>query len=144
MIQMPPHYKVLKCLYFIDDIKYLFPDGKANELNWLLCSTSGVHGTYTTLAEIEAFYDNPEEVGLATWGEEWEEKRETYIPKLTCLVIQPRIACIKYGEIVVPKEDISYIRELISSSLITIIESQIGNIKGISNGDEFTHQQQGE
>ena len=31
-----------------------FPDGKCNDLNWVLFSTSGIHGCYTNLDQIEA------------------------------------------------------------------------------------------
>lgn len=37
----------------LDVIKEWFPEGEANDLNVALFSTSGVHGTYTTIEEVE-------------------------------------------------------------------------------------------
>ena len=100
----------------IDDIKRVFPEGKANDLNWFVASTSGVHGTYTTLDEIEMSLDLP--VG--------SEERFT---ELTCLIIMPRLVSLTYGCIEVTlKEEVVFLRKLIASSLDFISRTQSKNI----------------
>lgn len=55
-------------------LKDFFPDAKANELNFVLFSTSGVHGTYCSI----------------------EECRDENMA-VTFLIVQPRIVCLRYG-----------------------------------------------
>ena len=104
----------------IDDLKRIFPEGKANDLNWFVASTSGVHGTYSTLDEIEKSIHTPVS----------EQKEDEYYPtELTCLIIMPRLVCLTYGCIEITKqEEIDYLRTLISSSLQEIVKTQSGNI----------------
>lgn len=56
-------------------LRQMFPEGEANELNFVLFSTSGVHGTYTTIEEAET---------------------EEY-PSVTFLIVHPRIVGMRYG-----------------------------------------------
>jgi hypothetical protein len=76
-------------------IKEIFPDAKANEMNFILFSTSGVHGTYTTIEEVE-------------------KDREL---SLTFLIIHPRLVAMQYGVLEnLSDEDIVYIKKLRESS----------------------------
>ncbi|MCY4584281.1 MAG: hypothetical protein OXE50_16025 [Chloroflexi bacterium] len=93
-------------------IKSIFPDNRADKMNWLLCSTSGIHGSYTTLDEIEkdpAFSEYPKFI--------------------TILIIQPRRCHLFYtGELEIrDNKDITWLRNMIESSIHHIIESQKGN-----------------
>lgn len=79
-------------------LRELFPDGEADELNAVLFSTSGVHGTYCTIEAVEAGGDDaPSDV--------------------TFCVIQPRIVCMRYGN-VTPRtpEDFAFLKRLRASS----------------------------
>ncbi|WP_132074688.1 hypothetical protein [Anaerospora hongkongensis] len=100
-------YKNVKPIYSIQDVKAIFPTGKANAENWLLLSTSGSNGVYTTLDDIEA-------------GEG---------QGITVLIIQPRLVCIYQGHIKIEKEDITYLRKLVSSTIRAIAISQTGNVE---------------
>lgn len=110
-VTMPPHYQILRL--DADDnkstpnpetgmknLRRLFPDAKADDMNFVLFSTSGVHGTYTTIEDIE--------VEIAK-GEERSD--------LTTLVLHPRIVCLRYGNVAVQTaEDIEFLKRLRASS----------------------------
>jgi len=119
-IQMWPHYKNFENLKTIEDIKKHFPDGKCNEMNLFMASTSGVHGSYTTLDDIQKCYDK---------GCNCEEYDgfEGHDFTLTVMIFHPRLVCIKYGNIEVAEKDIPYLRGLVASSVDAFDESQTGN-----------------
>jgi len=76
-------------------LRQLFPDGEANEYNLCLFSTSGIHGSYGTIEEAEKD-DNP---------------------SVTFLVIQPRIVCMRYGNVQPQsKDDFDFLKKLRASS----------------------------
>lgn len=76
-------------------LKAMFPTGEADERNFVLFSTSGVHGSYIT---IEQAQDKP---GCG----------------VTFMVMQPRLVLTRYGE-VFPKsdEDFAYLKKLRATS----------------------------
>lgn len=87
----------------MEALRKLFPDGEANEMNAVLFSTSGVHGTYCLIEAVEddmrrEFRDGPREV--------------------TFCVIHPRIVCMRYGT-AEPRtpDDIAFLKKLRASSL---------------------------
>lgn len=87
-------------------LRKMFPHGEANELNLCLFSASGVHGTYTTIEEVEAsvLNGNVDEDG--------------YAPQyITFLIVQPRIVCLRYGNCY-PKtqEDFAFLYKLRATS----------------------------
>lgn len=104
------HYTV-KDLESMEKIRAVFPEGKADSMNWLVLSTSGVHGSYTTLDELEAERGDPNHGQL-----------------ITALIIQPRLCVLHAGEIVVEPDDVPYLRELVRSSLDAMRASQEGNV----------------
>lgn len=77
----------------LETLQGIFPDAKADEMNFCLFSTSGVHGTYTTIEE-----------GLV---EDFE---------VTVLVVHPRLVCLKYGTVRVTAENVAYLKALRASS----------------------------
>jgi hypothetical protein len=88
----------------IHSLKCLFPEGEANEMNFVLFSTSGVHGSYQTIENIEA------EIAADEAG--------PY--SLTVLIVQPRICCLRYAEINIAAEDIPYLKQLRASSWLAV------------------------
>jgi hypothetical protein len=112
-IQIWPHYETQATIKSIDDLKKLFPDGKADELNWCVFSTSGVHGSYQALDDIEKYLFN---------------NNDDYSDSLTVLVIHPRLVVLKYGVIKINKQDISWLRKLVKSTLKAVEKSQKGNL----------------
>jgi len=83
----------------------MFPDGTADEMNLCIFSTSGVHGTYTTIEEAEA--------NLA----KAEDDEERGSPDVTFLIIHPRIVCMRYGNCE-PRtpEDFAFLKKLRETS----------------------------
>jgi hypothetical protein len=84
-----------------------FFEGGANELNFVLFSTSGVHGTYGTIEDAEA------EIAR---GFKDEDGNNT-TPEVTFLVVQPRICCLRHGNCE-PRtaDDIAFLKQLRSES----------------------------
>ena len=83
-------------------LRNVFPEAKANELNFVLFSTSGVHSTYNTIEESEAHFrgENPDGYG-----------------EITFLVIHPRICCLQYGNVTpMNQEDFVFLKQLRQSS----------------------------
>lgn len=104
------HYTIER-LPSVDDarerLKSLFPTGdEVNEMNLVMFSTSGVHGTYTTIEDIEA--------SLAKYGSAPDgELGEDYAGDvLTVAVLHPRLVCLQYGNIRVRPEDIDWLKKL--------------------------------
>lgn len=98
------HYSVMRQspgVKGMDALREMFPEARCNEMNFVLFSTSGIHGTYNTIEDAEAF--------LAT-GEGFGE--------VTFLIVHPRIVALRYG-VCDPEsmEDIFYLKRLRSSSI---------------------------
>lgn len=94
------HYSIWEIKGGMDALRQLFPDGKANELNFVLFSTSGVHGSYTLLEDLN-----------------FDETSEDYDPYITVLIVQPRLVCLRYGQFAVTPEDVEWLKGLRQSSL---------------------------
>ena len=88
-------YNIFKAIDSMGLLKSVFPDGEANVMNFVLFSTSGVHGTYKTIEE--------------------EEKKPGI--GVTFVIVQPRVVTMQYG-VVKPRsrEDFTYLKKLRNSS----------------------------
>ena len=95
----------------MDALRTMFPDGVANEMNFVLFSTSGIHGSYMTIEEHEA---------EPVYREEGEEACEN---KVTFVVVQPRIVALRYGN-VIPKtaEDYAFLKKLRQTSWDAVLK----------------------
>ena len=95
----------------MDALRHMFPDGTANEMNFVLFSTSGVHGMYTTIEEAEA---------IVLRGNK-DEDGEDYEPHVTFLIVHPRIVCLRYGNCE-PRtaDDFAFLKGLRASSLAAV------------------------
>jgi hypothetical protein len=121
------HYNLFHITAGIESLKCIFPDGKANEMNFALFSTSGVHGSYTTIEQIEnsltkyADYKPKED-------EDWpDDYRDT---ELTIQIVQPRICCLRYGTMEVTLADIPYLKKLRETSWEAMQTIGRGTISG--------------
>jgi len=85
-------------------LRHWFPGGEANEMNLVFFSTSGVHGSYCTIEEVEA-------------GTSLPEDDENRIDEVTFVVFQPRIVTLRYGNCM-PKtaDDFAFLKSLRASS----------------------------
>lgn len=97
----------------MEALRSFFPDGEADEYNLALFSTSGVHGTYTTIEEIEAglqkYGDDPD-FGEDGWPDDYSGN------ELTVLIIQPRICTMRHGLATVTMADVPFLKKLRDSS----------------------------
>ena len=101
------HYAVKTEMAMVQ-LRRIFPEGKANELNFVLFSTSGVHGTYNTIEKAERF--------LTTAPADLSDE-DLCLRDITFVIIQPRLCTIHYG-LCEPKniEDIKYLKRLRQTS----------------------------
>jgi hypothetical protein len=76
-----------------------FPTGDADDLNFVLFSTSGVHGSYMTLEEVEEQLDEPDA-----------------ITDVTVLVVCPRLVAMHYGNCRVTRDALPFLKQLRASS----------------------------
>ncbi len=98
-VHFQQHYSILK-IWYMKELRELFPSGEADELNFVLFSTSGVHGHYDTIEDAEMYL----------------EEHPSGKADLTVLVIHPRIVCLRYGTIKVGRYDIPWLKRLRESS----------------------------
>jgi hypothetical protein len=83
-------------------LRNMFPSGSADERNFVLFSTSGIHGSYSSIEDVAASLetDEPE--------------------RLTVLVIQPRTVRMLYGAIDIAAADVPFLLNLRASSKAVI------------------------
>jgi len=96
----------------VESLREIFPDGEANDLNFIMFGTSGVHGSYGSLEGIRA---SVEKYGFEDMGEDWPEDYEGRT--ITFLVVHPRIVALRYGNVqVTSMDDVEFLEKLASSS----------------------------
>lgn len=105
------HYSVMRKMPNVsgmDALRGMFPDAKANNMNFVLFSTSGVHGTYNTI-------ENAESVIIGATSEGANE--------VTFLIVHPRLVSLRYGTCE-PRnmEDIRFLKALRASSKQVVME----------------------
>lgn len=89
------HYSIYRSIDGMGLLRSIFPDGEADEMNFCLFSTSGVHGTYRTI----------------------EEEEEEQLIGITFLIVQPRVVAMHYGEVYpASPEDFEFLKKLRRSS----------------------------
>ena len=90
----------------------MFPTAECNDMNVVLFSTSGVHGMSCTLEEIERgmrrYPNGPPD------PEEWPDDYDG--DAITVLIVQPRIVCIRYGNVRVQLGDFPFLKRLRTTS----------------------------
>lgn len=93
IIRIPPETGMAK-------LRNMFPKGEADALNFVMFSTSGVHGSYTTIEQIEDEFVNS----------------DAEAAHLTVLIVQPRTVSLHYGNILVTADDLPFLRTLRATS----------------------------
>lgn len=114
----------------VNGLRKMFPTAQANEMNVALFSTSGVHGTYTTIEEIEhSLTKYGESPAFAEDENDDAEYPEDYCsPQLTVTVYHPRIIGVGYGVVEVKLEDVPFLKALRQSSWDALLK--IGGSNG--------------
>lgn len=103
----------------IQEVRDLFPNNIPGPDRWILASTGGIHGSRDKLDEIEYILRGEVEKVKPLNNNKWF---------ITILVIEPERCILRWGEIQVNLEDISFLRKLIRASIEYIQSSQGGNI----------------
>ena len=107
-------YSVLKKKSDVDGmaaLRRMFPEAKADSMNFVLFSTGGVHGSYITIEDAELFLkgETPEQLLKSDDIEG--------CGRVTFLIVHPRWVTLRYGECEPKNEvDIDYLKQLRSSS----------------------------
>jgi hypothetical protein len=84
-------------------LRQIFPEGQADEMNFCLFSTSGVHGSYCTIEKAEKAFKKKAH-------DDWE-------CEVTFLIVQPRLVCLRYGNCQPESlDDFVYLKKLRASS----------------------------
>lgn len=99
----------------MDMLRRWFPDAKANEMNFVLFSTSGVHGCYTTLEAIEASLAKYPD-GPPSHGEDEDPPDDYCVPEVTFVLVQPRLVSMTYGNALFALDDLPFLKALRASS----------------------------
>lgn len=91
-------------------LRQWFPTGdEPGEMNFVLFSTSGVHGMYTTIEEVED--------DIAKYGDNPPEDNEYHPREVTFLLVQPRIVGMTYGNCAcLTIDDVQYLKRLRAAS----------------------------
>ena len=98
------NWKVIRCK---DEesmrlLRSIFPEGMADSMNFVLFSTSGIHGSYSTIEDAET--------SMAA-GEEEDSIHVTF------LIVRPRVVALQFGNCL-PRtaEDFAFLKALRQSS----------------------------
>jgi hypothetical protein len=86
----------------VDLLDSFFGDGGPNEMNFLLFSTSGIHGSATTLEDCEEELKKPlseREI------RDDDDSGEPWPVTVTVLLVQPRIIGLRYGNLTIRNLD---------------------------------------
>ncbi len=108
-------FKCADNAYSMEALRELFPMGSSSvdEMNMVLFSTSGIHGSYMIIEEYEKELWERKRLGDKFDYEEHGEELEG----ITFLMIQPRLVIMRYG-LVFPedKEDFEFLKRLRKAS----------------------------
>lgn len=103
------HYSIMSLIdpnTAMKALREMFPEGKADELNFVLFSTSGVHGHYCLIESAEARLN----------GEDPEAADD-----VTFVVVHPRMVAMRYGNCTPEsQDDIDFLKTLRASSFEAI------------------------
>lgn len=95
-------------------LRLFFPKGEASEFAFVLFSTSGVHGTYATIEEIEASLKKYGAPRPAERSDDWPD--DCVRNELTFVIVQPRIINLSYGTLYMTLDDVEFLKRLRASS----------------------------
>lgn len=121
---MAPPYTVAQ-LQTIEEVKELIVTAD-KQMNWLVLSTSGVHGTYATLDQIEQNMIEDDED--PHYQERALDENGNIMYFITVLIIQPRRCTTYYGHVQIQRTDIPWLRQAVTESLAGIERSQRENV----------------
>lgn len=105
-------------------VRKVFANGP-DTMNWLVLATSGIHGSYASLDDM---FDTDEPADIEQNPEMFDSTGKQVYDYMTVQIIQPRLVRVMYGQILITRDDIPWLRDIARRSLLAIIESQAGNL----------------
>lgn len=100
------HYSIMAIQRVDTEMKALremFPEAKADDLNFVLFSTSGVHGSYCTIEDCESTWNHPD-----------PDARRSDV---TFVIVHPRLVAMRYGNCKPSTaDDFDFLKQLRQSS----------------------------
>lgn len=99
------HYTMKQLLSWADIAPLIASKREDADLNWLFLATSGVHGTYTPMDE-----------------------RETDDQSTTVLIVQPRLVCVLWGHLEIPKHADAAMRQWVKWTTEAVASQAVGNL----------------
>jgi hypothetical protein len=109
------HYNIYQIDGGMTALRKFFSTCDVDPWNLVLFSTSGMHGTYNTIEDIEAglqrYGDHPQfSTNESEWPEDWRGN------ELTVLIVHPRLVCMRFGVVTVTLADIEFLKGLRDTS----------------------------
>lgn len=104
----------------IDVLKTVWPFGKADELNFCLFGTSGVHGRHGSVDALRRSFNR---YGLRDWDAINAEAPDDYDDTITFLIVHPRTVTLRFGNVTIKSEsDLAYLETLRDSSIDAVMK----------------------
>jgi hypothetical protein len=114
-------FYTVRSIKTMDEVRQFWGDDPhPSEDNWMLGSTSGVHGSYITLDRVEECLRRT----CDCFEDSTTQHRQV---TFTVLICQPRLVKMVYGDVPVTLDDLPYLSLIIRRSLTAILASQDGN-----------------
>lgn len=110
----------------MEALRQLFPECRCDAMNLILLGTSGVHGSYTTLDDLQAQLES----------RRWIDPRPVPVdetedlPEITFVVVKPRTVMLYYGNVRVEHlGDIAWLRDLASTTPGAVAAILAGSVR---------------
>ncbi len=102
----------------LEPLKRIFHDKCDYTLNWLFLSTSGIHGSYIDLDQIESAWDIT------------DEEAESYVGRhVTVLAVLPRMVTTLYGHVELESlAEVAWLRSVVEKTMAGVAATQAGNL----------------
>jgi hypothetical protein len=101
-------------------------DLEPDDINWIFLSTSGIHGSYTSLDRIEKLWTDPAAYRASGYIEDGEPMPTE--AGITVLIVLPRMVTTMYGNATVRSlDDVALLRRRVEQTFEGIAKLQAGN-----------------
>lgn len=108
------------------DAMEIVRDLEPDDINWVFLSTSGVHGSYASLDDVELLWTDPERYRKENHMEDSEALPDE--EDVTVLIVLPRMVTTAYGTATVRSlDDVALLRQRVEQTLAGIEKLQAGN-----------------
>lgn len=103
----------------MQEVRELFPNGIADNRNWIFVGTGGVHGSTSSIEDCEY---------ILRGEDQFVEPLPNGKTLITVLIAHPHKCVLRWGEVQVSMDDLNYLRKLVRSTIDSVITSQEANV----------------